>query len=430
MLMLNKIIIYSASTGMQRAITFLAALVLAKNYAMAVVGEYVLMQTIAQLLIPLMTLNVTVALGREANANPHGAAKLIRYVWAAASAVTAFALVSGVLFETQYWWLFGIALGASEAIFSSANAFFLGKERSTKILTMSMIKAVGFIVLISLASLHFIDMYMMVFCMVVQNYVISTYFAHQAIGTVSKHSLSGLEAVSPNQMLLYSLATLPHTAALWASVASDRLLLGTLIGKEAVAQYIMSYTIAQSVTLVSSGIISALPPRVANDPETWRTPSHVVSFLTNVAKICLLVTFLNIAFVYVDRKYLGLVPNLTEQSYLLVGLMSTSFFCSVFYVFFASYLYLDRTTDALKTAGFFLAPLNLLVMYVGVSFWGLVGAASALLFSYFSFAVAYGCAAAQIEKFIGKIWKLVFGIFSLFVFAVVGFAFLARWIDA
>jgi O-antigen/teichoic acid export membrane protein len=428
--MLNKIIIYSTSTGLQRAITFLASLILAKSYEMAVVGEYVLMQTIAQLLVPLLTLNVTVALAREANANPHGAIKLIRYVWAVASVVTGFALLLGLLFKTQYWCLFGIALGASEAIFASGNAFFLGKERSTKILAMSMIKVAGFVALIGLAFLHFIDMYTLMLCMVVQNYAISAYFAHQAIGSVPKPASAHSEVITPKQMLLYSLATLPHTAALWISVSSDRLLLGSLFGKEAVAQYIMSYTIAQSVMVVISGVINAVPPRVANDPDTWRTPSHVVAFLTNLAKVCLLATCVNIAFVYVDRKFLGLIPNLTVQSYLLVGLISTGFFFSVLYVFFASYLYLNRTTDALKTAGFALAPLNLLMMYAGVSLGGQVGAAAALLFSYLSFGVAYGFAAARTEKFIGDIWKQIFVIFGLFGIVVVGVAYLAKWIDA
>lgn len=428
--MLNKIIIYSTSTGLQRAITFLAAPLLAKSYEMAVVGEYALMQTIAQLLVPLLTLNVTVALTREANDNPHGAIKLIRYVWTMASVVTGLALLLSLLFKAQHWYLFGIALGASEAIYASGNSFFLGKERSTKILAMSIIKVAAFMILVGLAFLHFIDIYTLMLCMVVQNYAIAAYFVHHAIGSVPKPASNYSEVISPKEMLLYSLATLPHTAALWISIASDRLLLGSVIGKEAVAQYVMSYTIAQSVMVVISGVINAVPPRVMNDPETWRTPSHVVSFLTKVAKVCLLATCVNIAAVYVDRKYLGLIPNLTEQSYMLVGLISAGFFLSVLYVFFASYLYLNRTTNALKIAGFGLAPLNLLVMYAGVRFGGQVGAAAALLFSYLSFGVAYGYAAVRTEKFIWKIWREIFSICALFVLVVVSVALLTKWIDA
>lgn len=428
--MLNKIIIYSTSTGLQRAITFLASIILAKSYAMAVVGEYVLMQTIAQLLVPLLTLNLTVALAREANANPRGAIELIRYVWAAASGVAGLALLLGLLYRTEYWYLFGIALGASEAIFASANSFFLGKERSRRILAMSMIKVAGFTALIGLAFLHFINIYTLMVCMVVQNYAIAAYFAQQAIASLPKSDSAYSEGISRKQMLLYSVATLPHTAALWASVSSDRLLLGSLIGKGAVAQYIMSYTIAQSVMIVIAGVITAVPPRVFSDPDTWRTPSHVLRFLTNLAKVCLVVTLLNMAFVYFDRKYLGLIPSLTDQSYLLVGLISTGFFFSVLYVFFASYLYLNRRTDALKTLGFLLAPLNLLVMYAGVNFWGQLGAAVALLFSYLSFGVAYGYAAARTEKFIRSIWRQILVIFTLFVLVVVSVAYLAKWIDA
>jgi O-antigen/teichoic acid export membrane protein len=428
--MLNKIIIYSTSTGLQRAVTFLAVPILANSYEMALVGEYALMQTIAQLLVPLLTLNATVAITRETNDNPYGAIKLIRYVWTAASVVAGLALLLSLLFKAHYWYLLGIALGASEAIYASGNSFFLGKERSTKILSMSMIKLAAFMILVIMAFLHFIDIYTLMLCMVVQNYAIAAYFAHDAIGSVPKPNSNYSEGISPKEMLLYSFATLPHTAALWISIASDRLLIGSVISKVAVAQYVMSYTIAQSVMMVISGVITAVPPRVMNDPDTWRAPSHVLSFLTKLAKVCLLVTCVNIAFVYVDRKYLGLIPNLTEQSYMLVGLISTGFFFSMLYVFFASYLYLNRTTNALKIAGFGLAPLNLLVMYAGVRFGGQVGAAAALLFSYLSFGVAYGYAAARTEKFIKRVWRKIFAICMLFILVVISVALLARWIDA
>jgi O-antigen/teichoic acid export membrane protein len=428
--MLKKIIIYSTSTGLQRAITFLASIILAKSYDLTDVGEYVLMQTIAQLLVPLLTLNVTVALTREANDNPHGAVKLILYVWTVASVVAIFALLFGVLFKTHYWWLFGAALGASEAIYASSNSFFLGKERSTRILVMSMIKVLGFILIIGLAYLHFIDMYTLALCMVIQNYAIAGYFARQALRSVPRSNNVAREVISPKQMLIYSLATLPHTAALWASVSSDRLIMGSIIGKEDVAQYIMSYTISQSVMVVVSGVVSAMPPRVINDPTTWRTPAHVVSFFKNLARVCLLATFINIIFVYIDMNFLGLIPNLTKQSYFLVALISTGFFFSVLYVFFASYLYLNRETDILKTAGFILAPLNFLIMYAGVFLWGQIGAAAGVLFCYLSFGIAYGLAASRIEKFIIEIWRHILTIFILFVLIVLGFAYLVRWIDA
>lgn len=427
--MLKNIIIYSSSAGLQRALTFLAAIILAKSYEMASVGEYAMMQTIAQLIVPILTLNVTVALTREANSNPYGVYKIMLYVFKVASAITVISLLFGVYFKDEYWWLLGISLGATEAIFVCANSYFLGKEKSIRIFAMSFIKILLFMLLIVLALLHVIDIFVFSCILVIQNYVIGSLFLRQAIQSADSSKLKTKELVTPKEMFIYSLATLPHTAALWISVSSDRLLLGAMLGKEVVAQYVVSYTIAQSVMLVVSGVASAMPPRVINDPDKWRTASHVVEFLANLVKACFLIIFASLLFIYFDRKYFSVIPNISYQSYLQISLLGTAFLFSSLYVFYASYLYLNRQTNILKLAGFYLAPLNLIVMILAIYFFEQVGAAVGLLFTYFSFSLVYGFAASRIESVVKMTSKKVIAIFSFFLLAVLSVSHFFKTID-
>jgi O-antigen/teichoic acid export membrane protein len=427
--MFKKIIIYSASTGLQRAFTFLAALALAKSYDMVAVGEYALLLTIAQMLIPILTLNITVAITREAIENQRGAIKLIRTALFANTLIVMVSTLLGLYYNESYWILFGIALGASEAIFACGNSFFLGRERSIHILAVSAAKAVTFIVLICLAMLHLIDIYILAFCLVAHSYVFGLYFVRASIRTELTLKIENFEIVKPRQMLSYSLATLPHTAALWLSVSSDRLILGSILGKEAVAQYIINYTVAQSVMIIISGVVTALPPRIINDPYTWRQHSYVVGFIRKLVMAAIFIIILNLIVVFINRNIFNFIPNLTNQSYLLVGLLSTAFFMSFFYVFFASYLYLNRNTHALKITGFMLAPLNLLVMYACVNIAGQIGASIALIFSYLSFGVAYGIQALKYELFLIKIFKETAVLISLFMVFVVCISGAIGWLD-
>jgi O-antigen/teichoic acid export membrane protein len=395
--MLKLILIYSTSTGLQRAIVFLASIALARSYSLAEVGQYILTQTIAQLTIPLLTLNTTVALARESDQNPAKAARLLGYVAGGASAVFLLGSLVAWLFPALRWSAMGANLGACEAMFVAAIAFLQGSERASLIFKFSTVKTALFAALLFLCYSKLISIDGFIALLSAVNFALAALLAGLVIRSARRARRPDQSDVSVKGMLKYSVATLPHTVALWISVSSDRLILGALVGKEAVGRYSLSYTVAQAVMVIVSGVITALPPRVANDPEYWRIPANVVGFLRKTALVCFGAVVMLLVFTTVNNHFLHIVPNTGAISYFLIALIGSAFFFSIYYVLFASYLYLNRDTSALSTAGILVGPANIGLFFVLIHFFGALGAALGLIFSYLNFGIAYGYAALKLE---------------------------------
>lgn len=395
--MLKLILIYSTSTGLQRAIVFLASIALAHSYSLAEVGQYILTQTIAQLTIPVLTLNTTVALARESGQNPAKSARLLSYVAAAAASVFLLGSLVAWLFSSLRWSAMGVNLGACEAMFVAAIAYLQGSERVGLIFKFSTVKTALFATLLFLCYANLISIDGFIVLLGTVNFLLAGLLVALVLRAARRTAHPDLSDVSVKDMLKYSVATLPHTVALWISVSSDRLILGALVGKEAVGRYSLSYTVAQAVMVIVSGVITALPPRVANDAPFWRIPTNVVGFLKKTALGCFGAVAMLLLFTALNTHFLHLVPDTGPLSYFLIALIGSAFFFSIYYVLFASYLYLNRDTSALSKAGILVGPVNIGLFFVLIHFFGALGAAVGLVFSYLNFGAAYGYAALKLE---------------------------------
>jgi len=395
--MLKLILIYSTSTGLQRAIVFLASIALARSYPLAEVGQYILTQTIAQLAIPLLTLNTTVALARESGQNPARAGRLLGYVAGAAAAVFLLGTLVAWQFPSLRWSAMGVNLGACEAMFVAAIAYLQGSERVGLIFKFSTVKTALFAALLFLCYAKLVSIDGFIALLSAVNFTLAALLVTLVARGARRAARSDQSDVSVKSMLKYSVATLPHTVALWISVSSDRLILGALVGKEAVGRYSLSYTVAQAVMVIVSGVIAALPPRVANDAPFWRVPANVVAFVQKTAFACFAAVVMLLLFTALNNQFLHVVPDTGPLSYFLIALIGSAFFFSIYYVLFASYLYLNRDTSALSKAGLLVGPLNIGLFFVLIHFFGPLGAAAGLVFSYLNFGIAYGYAALRLE---------------------------------
>lgn len=395
--MFKTVFSYAASNGVQRAMSLLASLFLLRVYTSAEVGEYVLTQTIAQLMIPLTTLNVTVALTREAKVDLYRTTDLLKRVSIAVLAAFAIATTVFPFVGTWQWFCAAVMLGLAEALYNSLTAFLIGRENSTKVLKISMVRVSVFLVLLIATYLKYLTI--MQFVVLIATFLVGLSLAViwsivlrvQGNGLLKRRS-----SITICTMYGYSIRTLPHTAALWVSVSSDRTILGALHGKETIGEYAIALTLAQLVMLLLAGVTSAIPPRIMNDVETWTTPSIIIGFIKKIAGLTIAINVFSMTLFFMNNQFLNLVPNSQSTDLITLSLIGSSYFISLYYVFFAAYLYRQRNTAALTWLGFVLLPTNFAMIYVFVFFFGKIGAAAGLLLSYAGFGASYGFAALRL----------------------------------
>jgi len=396
-MLFKNILSYAASNGIQRAISFLASLLLLRTYNSSEVGEYVLIQTIAQLMIPLATLNVTVALTREASANVFRTVELLKRINIAVLLVFTLATLAYSLTGPMQWVCAAVMLGLSEALYNALTAFLMGRENSAKVLRIALIRVSVFLVLLLATYFKWMTIIQLVSVFAGLLVFLSTVAISSIVRRVhNSERLRARSNITIRTMYGYSVATLPHTAALWFSVSSDRAILGALTGKAAVGQYAISFTLAQSVMVLLAGVISAIPPRIIKDIDFWKSHINIVKFVKKIAILSLLINIFAMFIFYLNNQYLNIVPHSSSIDIITLSIIGSGYFISLFYVLYASYLYQQRNTDALSWMGFGLLPLNVGIIYTLVLFFGKIGAATGIMVSYACFGGAYGWAAVRL----------------------------------
>lgn len=394
--MIRLILFYAASTGLQKGIVFLASLLLVRVFAIEDIGFYVLVQTVGQLIVPILTLNLTVALMRESKQSPFATRRLL-----ALSVRGIFVFLACACFVAGFvplpgWMIFGAQLGITESLFGLAMAVLQGRECVNIILKLSLSKTGGFALVIGAGYLGYLSIQQILGLQLVLGLLVDI-VSLKLVFNLLKIGERENKAISIREMISYSVATLPHTAALWLGVSSDRLIIGFIMGKAAIGGYAIAYTMAQMVTLLLSGVITAVPPRIAAEPDIWRDSDFVVQFVKRVALASFGIILLILLAWKINANYLHIIPPGEPNSYILISIIGVGFSFSIYYVLFASYMYLNRETSALKFMGLWLGPINLILMYLFITEFGTVGAGIGLICVYISFGIGYGYMALRLE---------------------------------
>jgi O-antigen/teichoic acid export membrane protein len=395
-IMLRLVLLYATSTGLQRGTIFLASLIFTRVFTISEIGFYILVQTISQLLVPIITLNLTVALMREAKVNQQITKKLLIYSTSGVSFLFFCILATELFLGLSNEIAFGLLLGAVEAIFYLAFAVLQGKEHVNQILIVSTAKTLGFIAIITSSFCGYTSLKQVLELQIMLGILINIGALNFAFRQLSGRS-EGAESIEIKEILKYSMATLPHTAALWISVSSDRILLGMLQGNKAIGIYGIAFTIAQIVLLLVTGVTTSLPPRIMQDPQMWRNSKFVVKMARQIALVLFAVIILLLIGWRLNEVFFHLIPTRDPVIYMLIALIGVAFSFSIYYVFFASYMYLNRKTGALSYLGLGIGTVNFLIMYLLVYSFGSVGAAVGLICSYTLFGAAYGVVAMRLE---------------------------------
>ena len=395
--MLRLILTYASSNGLSRALVFLAVPLLSNFLEATDLGIYTLTQTVSQLIVPLITFNTGIALMREIIDNPRPVDLLFQ--WITLFAVLIIALGAVFLQISFSWVAIALIIGSAEAIQSSAVAIFQGKEQAGHIFGVALFRNLMFGTTVAVAYIHKFDVKTLLFVQAavycisaVAAFILARRLVRRSLVDAAKGEKIGLKA-----MFLYSALTLPHTAFLWLSASSDRLLLGAIRGKGALGEYAIAFTFGQIALLVTSGVAMALPPRVARDPENWTNQAFLRRFTLLTGAACLAAHLFALVVIYVDRLTIHQFSKMTSDGVYIIAIISTAAFSSIMYVLYASFLFHHRSTSKLPMAATLAGLTNLVSMSGMVYAFGAVGAAAGLLISYLSFGFFYSRVAAAVH---------------------------------
>ncbi len=182
------------------------------------------------------------------------------------------------------------------------------------------------------------------------------------------------------KMLTFSMPLVPSSIAVFFSMYIDRYMLNHFLGLEAVGIYSVAAKFALIMSLAMTGFQMAITPLIYqkhNDPDTPYNLSRIFRYFTASS----LILFLAVSIFSEEIINLLTSPDYHE-AFTLIPFLALAFLLSNMYVFMPG-IAIKKKTHLFVIINIISAASNIILNFLFIPYWGLVGAALATTVSYF-----------------------------------------------
>jgi len=187
------------------------------------------------------------------------------------------------------------------------------------------------------------------------------------------------------EMLSFGVPMVPAGLAMWVLNSSDRYFLGHLVGLESVGIYNVGYRLAMFLTLVTAAVQLAYPPfmfSIEKRKDAKRIYSRFATYYFTAlifAAIFLSVFSKEVVFMLTGEEF--------HSAYIVVPFVSLSYVAYGMYFNFSTGVSLTKKTIYSSVSVLLASALNILLNFVLIAKYGLLGAAFSTLVSFWALAV-------------------------------------------
>lgn len=187
-------------------------------------------------------------------------------------------------------------------------------------------------------------------------------------------------------LLKFSFPLVPSSLAVVLALYVDRILISRLLDLDSLAVYGVGYRIASLTSLCFIGVQGALTPLILKHYKEADTANKIA----NLFQIFIIIVFTVLGFTQIFIK--DIVVLVASSKYINSWQISNLLIFSVvfwqLYIFFPG-LILERKTKLIAAINIFFSFFNLVLNYLFIQKWGIIGSGVATLISSFCFAGTY-----------------------------------------
>lgn len=383
---MRSFIIFAIATGLNRGSFFILMPLFALMMPVEVFGELSLSFTTSQLLAPLLSLNVAVIISREIYERRIVSFSFNSVLILFSLCVIASSFAIFMVFENLSSLV--VCLAASEALFLLVSTYVRYIKEPKYFLIITFVKCLTVALLYVALSVGFISysgdklIFVIIISFVLAN-LISTVFFWPICACFRAGLLARMYSfLKTNKMLfLFAFTMLPHVVAQWAMAGFDRFIIKYFYDELALGIYALSYSLASLYMLVNSALGLALPQLCVKNYEGFVLKRYFYVLFSAITAIWLLFSFslffiVPVFFTELDRD------SIRIALVLLVG-----FYLMSFYYYFSSIVFYKRDVFFLSASTVASACVSIVLATAFTYHWGIIGAASAQVFSYFCYLV-------------------------------------------
>jgi len=220
------------------------------------------------------------------------------------------------------------------------------------------------------------------------------------------------------EYLTFGLPTIPSNASFWILDASDRYIIGLLLGITAVGFYSAGYTISSLMALLNSPLYTVLLPILSQYYAERKI--RETRFLLNYAiKLYLVVgvpAVIGLSFLAKPLLYILSTPTLADQGYLITPILATGGLFFGLYCIITQIIVMERRTKITGNIWAILAISNIILDITFGYLFGIIGIAIITLLLYlfaFLITVYYSLNYIRCDFYIGFAAKTMYAAFFM-----------------
>jgi O-antigen/teichoic acid export membrane protein len=367
---------YTVANGINRASAFIYIPFLLRFLNIDEFGNFSLVQSISQLLIPIFLISSTSGIIRELK-------KGIESSFGVYKTFSTQIIFLNVVFSSAiFMWnidniyLYSILLGLAGGVHELNLAWFKANESFKKFTMQVLLRVLSLLVLFISTDETF-----SLFLILKYQYIITfaTGFLFQFIELKLKYRFEKRTFI---EITSYTLYIIPHGMGIWALSSSDRLIVKYLTNDHLLGYYSLAYSIAMLLSFLNTGLASTLPQIIAKD----YNDIDVVDFgkktikMYSIASVTLFIII--ITGITLDKYIFNILKYHSNQLYFVFFLAYMGLYMLGPYYFISYFLIYFKKTLTLAKISLLTAVINIFMTMILVIHFSIIGAAVSTFISY------------------------------------------------
>lgn len=380
--MRKELLIYGVSVGLNRGAILVLMPILLHILSVQDFGLYSYVQLLFQLLSPILSLNIIVAISREGADNP--AKGLYLYQKSLRPLILIIAAISlgtwvltNVNVSIIYTWI--ILLAGIEAWHNMMLNVFRTLEKNWVFFVFSVSKTLG-LLLIYVVYYHFTA------SKILNDYLLLQLIWFSCIGiiyhlTIVRYNIEKY-IISFSEAVKFSIILIPHSIALWLIASSGRFLLKELLGDYELGQYSKVFNVAMVLMIINSGIGIVIPQQIIKNYDEWIGSRLRPKFLFYYSLLTALLYCILICCIVIDSFYFKILKIDIELFLFDFLIIYLGFYLLGYYYIYSNLLFTLRKNKQLSIITSLVAVFSIIINYVLITKLEMFGASISIFLTY------------------------------------------------
>lgn len=366
---------YTLANGLNRASAFLYIPFLLQFLSIEDFGNFALIQTIAQLLIPVFLISSTSGIIRELKNGQERSYKVYK-------TFSTQLLVLNAIFSPFLLWgidniyFYSILLALAGGIHELNLAWFKVKESFIKFIFQVLLRISSLMVLyiFSNESITLIEILKLQYLI-----TLVTGLLFQVNEIQLNYHFSRKIFIS---ITSYTIYIIPHGMGIWALSSSDRFIIKYLTNDYLLGLYSLGYSIAMVLSFLNAGLASTIPQIIAKDYKIIDKKSFGEKVIKAYSLASIILFIFIISGIAVDKSFFNILKYHSNEVYFIFLFAFMGIYMLGHYYFFSFFLIYFKKTSRLARISLIAALINVSLTIVLVLWLSILGAAISTFFSY------------------------------------------------